>query len=153
MMMSQGNTVNALASLRAAAETRQFYNQALLNHLAGPQQPSSFLSQDLLGLRQSAGSQGLPPSASDMILAAARNSQNGGSVNPALLAAAAASAGKPSATGGANSSLTRQYYLQMLQNRQDMAISTGVSEGGTNDSKSPAGGDGESASNSDRYDR
>lgn len=127
LMLSPANA-DALASLRAAAESRQVYNQALLSRLAAgqQQQQSSLLPQNLMGFSQYSHLQGNPgntSNASDAILfaAAARNALPGGStLNPALLAAAAAGTGNNQSSTGTNTALTR-HYLQLLHNRQDMA--------------------------------
>jgi len=123
LMLSPANA-DALASLRAAAESRQVYNQALLSRLAAGQQQSSLLPQNLMGFSQYSHLQGNPghtTNASDAILfaAAARNALPGGStLNPALLAAAGT--GTNQSSTGTSTALTR-HYLQLLHNRQDMA--------------------------------
>jgi len=149
-MMPQGNTADALASLRAASESRQMYNEALLSRLAGQQQQqASFLPQEFLGLQQhsrSGNNQGMGPSAHDILLLAARNAQAGGLMNPALFGASNSSA------NGTTSALTR-HYLQLLQSRQDSMTNAMIGGGmsGNNVSKSSGtGGDGDSGSNEDR---
>jgi len=147
MMMSSGNQADALASLRVAAESRQIYNQALMNRIAAThQQQSSFMPHELLGYSQAAhlqqGNSGVPPSDLYALAAARSNAPSGLSMNPAYLAAAAASGGgNNQASSGANSALTR-HYLQLLRDRHETGFNN------TNNSANPSGGggDGDSAS-------
>ena len=132
-LMSSSSPSDALSSLRAAAESRQLYNQALLNRIAASQQQqSSLLPHDLLSFSQSTHFQGGNPGGI-LALAAARN-LSGASVNRAYLSSSAAAGGSPTPSN-ANSALTR-HYLQLLQGRQDAVGPFGC----TNDSGKPSGG-------------
>lgn len=148
-MMPPANAGDALASLRAAADSRQLYNQALLGRLAAGQQQQQQLGlpQNMLGFSQSSQFHANPPTANNMLLAAAaRNARSGAtSVNPALLAAAAA--GTNQSSTGTHTALTR-HYLQLLQNRQDVASAlTGAAPTST---PSTGAGDGDAASDEER---
>ena len=151
--MMPSSNVDALASLRATAESRQMYNQAFLSRLGAGKPQSSLLSRDLLGgISQSpyfpGGTPAVPTSANDAMLlaAAARNSQPGGGapINRALLAAAAARGPDPSSGVVSNAALTQQ-YLQLLQSRQGMSGLTG----GPNAPGPP--NDGDDTRNEERY--
>lgn len=140
--MTPSVNAEAFATLRAAAESRQIYNHALLSRLVSGQQQQQLatrLQTDRLGYSQSFQFFGGPPpsSAIDMLFGAGQSSQMDrtvSSVNPAPFGVSAGegtAGGCMSSSDGTNTALTR-HLLQLLQSRQDV----GRSLVGSSDSRS-----------------